>query len=220
MKINSRLKAIGDLVDEGSVTMDIGCDHALLSIYLVVEKKQKKAIASDIKEGPLQCAKENIDRYRVQDKIELRLGDGLSTYTEDIDTVTLSGIGGRTIIGIFKRNMKSTKKLKTIIVSPNNYQQDVREFLTSIGFQIIDETLVKEGKIIYQIMKFTKGKSKLSKKGKFFGPILLQKKGKLFTEYFKREKMQREILLNILPKNYRLKKFLLKKEIKMIEEEI
>lgn len=220
MKINSRLKAIGDLVDEGSVTMDVGCDHALLSVYLVVEKKHKKAIASDIKEGPLHSAEENIKRYQVEDKIELRLGDGLSTYTDEIDTVTISGIGGRTMIGIFKSNLKTTKKIKTIIASPNNYQQDVREFLTSIGFQINDETLVKEGKIIYQIMKFTKGKSKLSKKEKFFGPILLQKKGKLFTEYFKREKLQREILIDILPKNYRLKKYLLKKEIKMIEEEI
>lgn len=220
MKINNRLKAIGDLVEKGSLTMDVGCDHALLSIYLILEKKQERTIASDIKEGPLESAKENIKRYQLEDKIELRLGDGLATYTEDIDTVTASGIGGRTMIGIFKNNMRNTKKLKTIIVSPNNYQQDVRVFFTSIGFQIVDEILVKEGKIIYQIMKFTKGKKRLSKKEKFFGPILLQKKGKLFTEYFKREQKQREILLDILPKNYRLKKYILKKEIKMIEEEI
>ena len=41
-----------------------------------------------------------------------------------------------------------------------------------------------------------------------------------FYKYYKREKMQREILMKILPKNYRLKKWMLKKEIKMIEEEI
>ena len=220
MRINNRLKMVGDLVEEDSLTMDVGCDHALLSIYLVLKKKQKRAIASDIKEGPLESAKENIKRYQVEEQVELRLGDGLSTYTEDIDTVTISGMGGRTMIGIFKRNMKITKKLKTIIASPNHYQTDVREFFTSIGFRIVDETLVKEGKVIYQIMKFTKGRSKLSKREKFFGPILLQKKGYLFIEYYKREKMQREILMKILPKNYRLKKWMLKKEIKMIEEEI
>lgn len=220
MRINNRLKMVGDLVDENSLTMDVGCDHALLSIYLVLEKKHKKAIASDIKEGPLESARENIKRYQVKEQVQLRLGDGLSTYTEDIDTVTISGIGGRTMIGIFKSNMKITKKLKTIIVSPNNYQQDVRVFFTSIGFQIVDESFVKEGKVIYQIMKFTKGKSKLSKREKFFGPVLLQKKGNLFIEYFKREKMQREILMKLLPKSYRLKKYMLNKEIKMIEKEI
>ena len=58
-------------------------------------------------------------------------------------------MGGRTIIGIFKNNLKITKKLNQIIVSPNNYQKDVRKFFTSIGFYIEDEELVKDGKYIY-----------------------------------------------------------------------
>ena len=35
MKINDRLKKIGDLVDANSLCLDIGCDHALLDIYLI-----------------------------------------------------------------------------------------------------------------------------------------------------------------------------------------
>ena len=42
MKINSRLKQIGDLVDTNSLVLDIGCDHALLDIYLVENKIVKK----------------------------------------------------------------------------------------------------------------------------------------------------------------------------------
>ena len=60
MKINSRLKTIGDLVPLSSYPLDIGCDHALLSIYLVKEKGMKKALASDNKSGPLKKAKENV----------------------------------------------------------------------------------------------------------------------------------------------------------------
>lgn len=220
MKINDRLKKIGDLVDTNSLCLDIGCDHALLDIYLVKEKKQKRAIASDIAEGPLEKAKENINKYQVQDKVELRLGDGLSTYTEEIDTAIASGMGGRTMIGIFKNNLKITKKLKQIIVSPNNYQMDVRKFFTSSGFYIEDEELVKDGKYIYQIMKFKKGHQHYSKKEYFFGPILLTKKNKLFKDYFKRELTSRKIMMDLLPKNYRVKKYKTKKEIKMIEEEI
>ena len=59
MKINDRLKKIGDLVDANSLCLDIGCDHALLDIYLVKEKNQQKAIASDIALGPLEKANEN-----------------------------------------------------------------------------------------------------------------------------------------------------------------
>ena len=38
MKINARLKKIGDLVNANSLILDIGCDHALLDIYLIKEK--------------------------------------------------------------------------------------------------------------------------------------------------------------------------------------
>ena len=39
MKINDRLKAIGDLVEANSFCLDVGCDHGLLDIYLVQRKK-------------------------------------------------------------------------------------------------------------------------------------------------------------------------------------
>ena len=220
MKINDRLKKIGDLVYANSLCLDIGCDHALLDIYLVKEKNQQKAIASDIALGPLEKASENIKKYRVEDKVITRLGNGLDTYTDDIDTAIASGMGGRTIIGIFKNNLKITKKLNQIIVSPNNYQKDVRKFFTSIGFYIEDEELVKDGKYIYQIIKLKKGRKRYSKKEMFFGPVLLTQKNKLFKDYFERELTSRKIMIDLLPKNYRLKKYLIKKEITMIEKEL
>lgn len=218
MKINDRLKKVGDLVDTNSSILDIGCDHALLDIYLVNNKKVEKAIASDVKEGPLKNAKENLKKYQLEDKIELRLGDGLDTYTDDIDTVIVSGMGGRTIIGMFKYKPSIVKKINTLILSPNNYQEDVRRFFTSIGFYIEEEILVKEGKIIYQIEKLKRGKKKYNKLDYFFGPKLLMNKNSLFKEYYKKELKSREILLDILPKNYRLKKYKTKKEIKMIKD--
>ena len=33
--LSIRLKAVADLVDNNKIIADIGCDHALLSIYLV-----------------------------------------------------------------------------------------------------------------------------------------------------------------------------------------
>ena len=220
MKINDRLKKIGDLVDANSFCLDIGCDHAFLDIYLVKKNKNIKAIASDIAEGPLNQARENIKREGLEDKIEVRLGNGLDTYTDEVNTIIISGMGGRNMIGIFKNNMKVLKNIDTIILSPNNYQIDVKKFLVKNGFYIDDEELVKDKKFIYQIIKFKKGKRHYSRKEYFFGPVLLQKKGALFEEYYKREKLSREILISILPKNYRYKKFITKREIKMIEDEI
>ena len=220
MKINSRLKKIGDLVEANSFCLDVGCDHGLLDIYLVKQNKNIKAVASDIAEGPLEQAKKNIAREGLQDQIEVRLGSGLDTYTKEIDTIIISGMGGRNIIGILKDNSRILKKIKTIILSPNNYQEDVKKYCCKNGFYIENEEFVKDKNFIYQIIILKKGKKKYSKKEYFFGPVFLIKKGPLFREYYEREMKSREILLSILPNNYRLKKIQTKKEIKMIKNEI
>ncbi len=220
MKINNRLKTIGDLVEANSFCLDVGCDHALLDIYLAKGKKNIKAIASDIAEGPLEQAKNNIKRERLENEIETRLGPGLSTYSDEIDTIIISGMGGRNMIGIFKESPKVLKKVKTLIISPNNYQEDVKRYLCKTGFYIENEEFVKDSHFIYQIMIFKKGKKHYTKKEYFFGPVFLKKKGPLFREYYEREMKSREILMTILPKNYRLKRYQTKKEIEMIKKEI
>ena len=220
MKINSRLKKIGDLVEANSFCLDVGCDHAFLDIYLVTRNKDIKAVASDIAEGPLEQAKKNIKRERLDNKIETRLGPGLTTYTKEINTIIISGMGGRNIIGICKDSPKVLKQVDTMIISPNNYQEDVKRYLTKNGFYIENEEFVKDKKFIYQIIIFKKGKKKYTKKDYFFGPVFLIKKGPLFREYYERELKSREILLALLPKGYRLKKYQIKQEIKMIKNEI
>ncbi len=220
MKINNRLKTIGDLVEANSFCLDVGCDHAFLDIYLVKKGIGIKAVASDILEGPLSQAKQNIKKEGLEKEIETRLGNGLETYSSEVDTVIISGMGGRNMIGIFKNKLNILKKIETIIISPNNYQEDIKRFLCKNGFMIADEVLVKEKKFIYQIIKFKRGKKHYSKKEYFFGPINLEKKDKLFYEYFQREVKSREILIEVLPKNYRLKKFIVKRKIKMIKEEL
>ena len=220
MKINDRLKKIGDLVEANSFCLDVGCDHAFLDIYLVQRGENIKAIASDVKEGPLNHARENIKKYHLEDKIECRLGNGLDTYSDDVDTIIISGLGGRSMIGIFKNHLEVLKKVNTIILSPNNYQEDVKRFLCKHHFYLSNEELVKEGKFIYQILVFSRGKRRYSRREYFFGPVKKKKKGKLFDEYYKRALVSREILIKVLPKNYRWKKFLVKKEIQMLKEEI
>ena len=220
MKINDRLKTIGDLADANSFCLDVGCDHAFLDIYLVKRGDNIKAVASDVAECPLEQAKKNIKAENLEDVIETRLGNGLDTYSDEVDTVIISGMGGRNMIGIFKNNLEVLKKIKTVIVSPNNYQEDVKRFLVKNGFYIEEEVMVKDKKFIYQIIKFYRGKRKYSRREYFFGPVFLNKKDKLFKEYYERELKSREIYVNVLPKNFVWKKFVTKQEIKMLKKEL
>ena len=218
MKINNRLKTIGDLVPLSSYPLDIGCDHALLSIYLVKEKGLSKAIASDNKSGPLKKAKENVNFYKVSDKVKLIEAEGLDSYTEGIDTITISGMGGLNINKILDDNRKKLKNINTLILSPNNYSIAVKRKLIKLGYYIDDEVLVKEKNIIYQVLVFKKGKKYYSYKKLFLGPVLMTKKDALIKEYYQGLLNTKESLLKTLPKSFRNKIRITKKEIKYLEE--
>lgn len=220
MNLNKRLRKVAELIPDNSSMLDIGCDHALLDIYLAQDKNRKfnRIVASDNKTGPLNKARENVRKYKVQDMVELRLGDGLEAYSDDIDTIVISGMGGRSMIGIFKYAMKKLKKVNTIVLSPNNYQVDIKTFLTKNGYIIDDEILIKEGKITYQIIRFVKGKKRYSKKELYFGPVLLKNKNTLFYEYYTKELASKHIISKIVPKGHFRYKLKLKKEIKMLQE--
>lgn len=218
MKINERLKTIGNLVPPSSYPLDIGCDHALLSIYLIKEKGLNKAIASDNKSGPLKKALDNIKFYKVEDKIKLIEAEGLDSYQEGINTITISGMGGLNINKILDKNKYYLKNINTLILSPNNYSDAVKRKLLKLGYYIDNEVLVKEKNIIYLILVFKKGRKYYSYKKLFLGPILMTKKDNLTKEYYKSILETKNSLLKALPKSLKNKIRVTKKEIKYLED--
>ena len=214
IKINNRLKLIGDLVDKNDNVLDIGCDHGLLEIYLL--KKKRKVVGTDNKKGPLDICKSNLKKEKV--KCELRLGDGLDTYSDE-DTVIISGMGGLNIIKILNNDVNKSKKVNKYILSPNNYIKNVREYMSKLGYYIDNEKLVKD-KYIYNIIVFVKGKKRYNKKEYYFGPILLKNKDTLFKEYYKKDLDSKEIVFKLLPKKDYYHRLLLHRTIKMIKKEL
>ena len=73
IKLSKRLTSIADMVEDNSKIVDIGCDHALLDIYLYQQKISNKIIASDVNENALNNAKENIRKNKLNNQIETRL---------------------------------------------------------------------------------------------------------------------------------------------------
>lgn len=217
IKISKRLEAISSLVPINSSIIDIGCDHALLDIYLIDKNKIKKAIASDINNNALDNAKENIKKYNLDNTIETRLGNGLNTLSSEdmIDTIVISGMGAHTVIGILKNNLDKIKDINTIIIQSNTKLGLLRKEITKLNYIIEDELMVEDNKKIYTIIKFIKGKKNYSKKEIYFGPILLNKKDKLFKEYTQKELQKLKLYLKMLPKNNLIDRCKINKEIRL-----
>ena len=216
MKINKRLKKISEFINNNSFILDVGCDHALLDIYLVLTKKNIKCLATDIRKKPLEKAQLNIDKYQIKDKITLAEADGLEKLTKDIDTIVISGMGALTIIDILRKNLTKITNQK-LIISPNNEEELIREYLLKKEFKIIKEVLVEDKNIIYPIIIFEKGKQNLTKKELLYGPYLLKNKDDLFFKYYSFKLQTLIKIKNHLPIKYLFKKIFLNKKIREIK---
>ena len=67
--LDNRLKMISELVSGEGIAVDVGTDHAYLAADLINSGKCEKVIASDVKEGPLDSARNTVEKYGVQDKV-------------------------------------------------------------------------------------------------------------------------------------------------------
>ncbi|NLM04269.1 MAG: SAM-dependent methyltransferase [Clostridiales bacterium] len=165
IKLNSRLKKIADLIPEGSIVADIGTDHGLIPIYLIENKISPKVIAGDIHKRPLKIAKENIEYYKLIDKIELRLGNGLEILKPgEVDTVIIAGVGGRLITKILDKDKNITNSIENFILQPMRGQREVRKYLLNNNFTIQKDVLVKENQRIYEIIVAKRGKQEITDK--------------------------------------------------------
>lgn len=211
IKLSKRLECIADMVDNSSVIADIGCDHALLDIYLSQKKIIKKSIACDITIGALDQAKKNISINNIKN-IDTRLGDGLEPINDDdnIDTIVMSGLGDQKIINVLDNNKNKLKSVNSIIIQSNTGIYNIRKYLTSIGYFIENEKLIKERNIIYVVIKFSKGNNKYTKKELMYGPLLLKNKNNLFNELLINKINKNNYILRKLPNNKIIKKIVLK----------
>lgn len=92
-KLSNRLALAADFVTENAVVADIGTDHGSLPIFLVSSGKCPKAIASDLRKGPLASAKSNIKTAGLSNVIETRLSDGLKSIKKDeFDEAVMAGM--------------------------------------------------------------------------------------------------------------------------------
>ena len=153
LPISDRLLACCDFVHPGDRIADVGCDHGYLSIHLLTKGIASFAIASDLREGPLQSARDNAAKFGVHDKIEFYLSDGVQSIPRDFDTLVCAGMGAHTMISILEaapwlRDARYRMILQCQIKTPM-----LRQYLTEQGWHIQQEAVLRDGKFLYTVME-------------------------------------------------------------------
>lgn len=213
MNLSKRLLTICGMVEDSSSVIDVGCDHALVDIYLA-KFRNVQAIAADINENALQGARKNIKKNHVENQIDIVCTDGLDGLDIDNKTILICGMGTQTIIDIIKRIPENT--MKEMIIQTNHDLPTLRKFMRKRGFVITDERYLVERKKTYILIKFVPGKQKYRYMGDYVGPILKNKE----PDYLKWLMETNSTLLTKIPSKYYFKRAKIKRVNRYIEKEL
>lgn len=210
MILSERLTAVTDLLPPGNVVADIGCDHGYISIHLVESQKYNRAIAMDVRKGPLAIANENINKYGYGEKIETRLSDGFEKLNDnEADAAIIAGMGGLLVISILERSLNKVKNLKQLVLQPQSDINLVRKYLRQHGFVIKKENMVKdEGKYYPMFLicfdseaAFNDINDTQQEVYDYYGEYLIKSKNMILKEYVMHEKEVFESVLKKLPES-------------------
>ena len=182
---------------------DVGTDHAHIPIKLLLDGTISSSIAMDVIEGPLEKARQNIELYGVEDKIDLRLSDGLDAYRiGEADGLVIAGMGGRIMSRILLREPEKSRSFAELLLQPQADPDHVRRAVRELGlFPDIEKIVLEDGKY-YPVMHivhergdtpdwnlpgFQAGEEPerkfLNEVEDEFGPVLLSRKDEMLYRY-------------------------------------
>lgn len=153
VQLDNRLMALAKLVRKDKKFADIGTDHAYLPVFLVEKGVISKAIAADLRKGPLDNARETVVAHNLTENIELRLSDGLDNFKEnEVQEIAVAGMGGLLISEFINRTNWLKNKEIHLILQPMTHIEDLRKALFDNGFIIDDEVVAKDGDKLYIVI--------------------------------------------------------------------
>lgn len=162
LELSPRLQLLADWVPHDCKFADVGTDHAYLPVWLSLHGRVTFAIASDLRKGPLERAKETGKTYGISN-IEYRLANGLADIRpEEADTIAIAGMGGENICSILEAAPWTKDGQHTLLLQPMTHAEELRKFLMEHGYVITREKLVFDRGTIYPVMEVTAGAMELT----------------------------------------------------------
>ena len=200
-KLSRRMEAVAQLCKAGDCVADVGCDHAYVSIRLLEEQRFARALAMDVRKGPLAAAAEHVAAAGLSERIECRLSDGVSALAAgEADALICAGMGGALIIGILTAGREKIAKMRQLILQPQSEIAAVRAFLPECGFCIEAEEMVEEDGKFYSAFRAVPGKCEEDKDELFlyYGKSCLEMRHPVLKRFLEHEKGINEALLSEL----------------------
>ena len=175
LELGPRLRAIADLVPPDCWCLaDIGTDHGYVPAALLLAGRVGRAVAADVGALPLDHALRTAARCGVEDRMDLRLGDGLSVLSPgEADVIVIAGMGGDTIAGILAAAPWS-RDGPLLLLQPMSRAHELRRWLPERGYAVRAETLVQDKGVLYPILSAAGGTMAPASEAQAWGGFLLE----------------------------------------------
>lgn len=152
-----RLERVAEAVGCPRTLADIGSDHALLPIALVRSGRADRAIAVERVPGPWRVAREAVESAGLADRIDVRMGDGLTPLEPgEADAIAIAGMGSATIFGILAapeaRRILQSGAIAVLVLQPMDSAALLRYFADRAGFSLGQDVRVADGRFVYECL--------------------------------------------------------------------
>ncbi|MBO1626506.1 tRNA (adenine(22)-N(1))-methyltransferase [Bacillus arachidis] len=229
VKLSKRLEEVVREIPVGSTVADIGSDHAYLPCYTIINNIATKAVAGEVVDGPFRSAQATVAESGLQEKVDVRKGNGLAVITPgEVDVITIAGMGGALIRDILESGKEKLSGVTRLILQPNIAAHHIREWFIENGWELIHEKIIKEDGKIYEILVGEKGNPLTpyheNKQAELFiGPFLMKEKSDAFVEKWENELKNFQNILKQLERateseDTKVKRIEVVEKMKMIEE--
>ncbi len=189
MELSIRLEAIAACIKPGLAVADIGTDHGYLPIELLRRGISPKALACDVRTGPLERARQHILEAGLSKQIETRLSNGFEQiWPGEAEGCVIAGMGGMLIKDILeaesRRDKNILQEMKQLILQPQSDMEAVRRMVHRLSFQIVDEIMLIDRDKHYWILICEPGKETYEADWQYrFGKPLAERKDPVLHGY-------------------------------------
>jgi tRNA (adenine22-N1)-methyltransferase len=161
MARNKRIKAIIEAIKGYHTVLDIGTDHGYVLKGAYDLNHIQAGIASDLREKPLEKAKQLLKNYPVS----FYQTDGFLSIDQNFDAVVIAGMGSYTIMDILNQRPKLDVD---VFLMPHDHLDVLRKYLSENHFVIEYEKIIYD-RHFYTLFKVKRGKMTLSEKEIYTG---------------------------------------------------
>ncbi len=151
--LDERMKTVYDVLRSGVTVCDVGTDHAIIPIELILSGKTDKCIITDISAPSLDKGVKNAQKAGCKNKITEYCTNGTLgvPFDEQMDFI-MAGMGGELISQIIEQDIRLKNERYRFALNPMSKAEELRKYLAQNGFEVIKEVKTESFDRIYPVI--------------------------------------------------------------------